>query len=84
MSEASNLVIEQRRGGVAMLTLNRPERHHALSASLSGALDEALERIEGDESVACVILTGSGEKAFCAGGDMLEMSGVEAAGCRCR
>ena len=82
MSEPTNLVIEQRRGGVAMLTLNRPERHHALSASLSGALDEALERIEGDDSVACVILTGSGQKAFCAGGDMLEMSGVEAPGQR--
>lgn len=82
MSEANNLVIEQRRGGVAMLILNRPERHHALSALLSGALDEALERLESDESVACVILTGSGEKAFCAGGDMLEMSGVEAPGQR--
>ncbi|MCC6388429.1 MAG: enoyl-CoA hydratase/isomerase family protein [Dehalococcoidia bacterium] len=77
MTESEPLVLEERRGGVVLLTLNRPERHHALSAALNAALDDAFSRAADDPEVACVILTGSGEKAFCAGGDMLEMSGVE-------
>ena len=77
MSETEQLVIEERRGAVACIALNRPERHHALNNALSDAIAEALERADSDEDIACVILTGTGEKAFCAGGDMLEMSGVE-------
>jgi enoyl-CoA hydratase/carnithine racemase len=77
MSDTEPLVIEERRGGVVCLALNRPERHHALSAALSDQLGDALLRASEDESVLAVILTGTGEKAFCAGGDMLEMSGVE-------
>jgi enoyl-CoA hydratase/carnithine racemase len=75
MSE--ELVIEERRGHVVCLALNRPERHHALNNALNDALADALERIDADAGVAAVILTGTGEKSFCAGGDMLEMSGVE-------
>ena len=75
----TSLVLRERRDNVVLLALNRPERHHALGVALSSALAEALDEIEADESVACVILTGTGEKAFCAGGDMLEMSGVESA-----
>jgi len=77
MTEPESLVLEERRGNVVLLTLNRPERHHALSAALNAALDDAFSRAADDAHVACVILTGAGDKAFCAGGDMLEMSGVE-------
>ncbi|MGE0602073.1 MAG: enoyl-CoA hydratase/isomerase family protein [Dehalococcoidia bacterium] len=77
MSESEQLVIEERRGGVLCIALNRPERHHALNNALSDAISESLERAAADPEVACVILTGTGGKAFCAGGDMLEMSGVE-------
>jgi len=77
MTEPESLVLEERRGNVVLLTLNRPERHHALSAALNAALDDAFSRAADDADVACVILTGAGDKAFCAGGDMLEMSGVE-------
>ena len=77
MPESEPLVIEERRGGVVCLALNRPERHHALNNALSDELGDALLRASEDDSVLAVILTGSGEKAFCAGGDMLEMSGVE-------
>jgi len=79
MTETQPLVIEERRGPVLCLALNRPERHHALSAALSDELGDALLRASEDPGVACVIITGTGEKAFCAGGDMLEMSGVEEA-----
>jgi len=77
MTEEPQLVLEERRENVVLLTLNRPERHHALSLALSEQLADALVRASDDPSVACVIITGAGEKAFCAGGDMLEMSGVE-------
>ena len=79
MPDPQHLVIEERRGNVVCIALNRPERHHALSAALSDAAGDALLRAAEDTSVAAVILTGTGEKAFCAGGDMLEMSGVEEA-----
>lgn len=78
MSDESALVLEERHGAVVVLTLNRPERHHALSRALSEQLDAGITRAEADDSVRVIIITGSGTKAFCAGGDMLEMSGVEA------
>lgn len=77
MSDSEQLVIEERRGNVLCLALNRPERHHALNNALSDALSAAFERATADPDVACIILTGTGDRAFCAGGDMLEMSGVE-------
>src|SRR5690606_39189213 len=77
MSESQPLVVEERRGGVLCVALNRPERHHALNNALSDELGDALLRASEDETVLAVIITGTGEKAFCAGGDMLEMSGVE-------
>lgn len=83
MTERS-LLLEERREGVLLLTLNRPERHHALNAALGEAIADAFERAEADPGVAVIILTGSGDKAFCAGADMLEASGVERAGGRLR
>lgn len=79
MPEQEPIVLEQRDGAVAVITLNRPERHHALSAALSAAIDAAIVRAEADADVRVIVLTGSGTRAFCAGGDMLEMSGVEKA-----
>jgi methylglutaconyl-CoA hydratase len=75
-SDAS-VLLEERRGPIMLLTMNRPERHHALNSLLTAALEDAVERAEADESVRVIVLTGSGTKAFCAGGDMLEMSGIE-------
>lgn len=77
MTDDASLVLEERDGAVALIKLNRPERHHALSRALSAALDAAIERAEGDPDVQVIVLTGTGDRAFCAGGDMLEMSGVE-------
>jgi 2-(1,2-epoxy-1,2-dihydrophenyl)acetyl-CoA isomerase len=59
--------------GVAVLTMNRPERRNALSAAMLGALAEALRACEIDNDVACVVLTGAGG-AFCAGGDVKGMA----------
>jgi enoyl-CoA hydratase/carnithine racemase len=78
MSDTPPLVIEERHGNVLLLKLNRPERHHALNRALSGAIEEAVTRAEADPDVRVLVLTGSGDRAFCAGADMLEASGVEA------
>jgi enoyl-CoA hydratase/carnithine racemase len=78
MSDEGALVLEERHGAVVVLTLNRPERHHALSRALSEQLEAGIARAEADPEARAIIITGSGAKAFCAGGDMLEMSGVEA------
>lgn len=75
--DPAELVLEERKGHVLVLTLNRPRRHHALNRALTGRLAEALRDAEADDGVRAIVLTGSGTKAFCAGADMLELSGVE-------
>ena len=56
--------------GVATLTLNRPEARNALDGELLGALVEAVKRARDDEAVKAVVLTGAGDKVFCAGADL--------------
>lgn len=73
----SNLVIEELHDHVCVLTMNRPERHHALNRALSKSLADAMERAKNNEEIRVIVLTGSGGKAFCAGADMLEASGIE-------
>jgi enoyl-CoA hydratase len=62
----------EREGGIATLTLNRPDSRNALNAALRRALRDAFRELERDASVRAVILTGAG-KAFCAGLDLKEM-----------
>ena len=82
MSNEAPLVLSECHGAVAVLTLNRPERHHALSQALCADLEAAIDDAEANPEVRVLVITGSGERAFCAGADMLEASGVEAAGSR--
>ena len=58
-------------GGVARVTLNRPDRLNAIDRAAEAALGEVWERIEGDTEIRCAVLTGAG-RAFCAGADMKE------------
>jgi 2-(1,2-epoxy-1,2-dihydrophenyl)acetyl-CoA isomerase len=67
--------------GVAVLTLNRPERRNALSDDMLQALGRVLAELEVDEDVGCVVLTGAGG-AFCAGGDVKAMAEGGGAGGR--
>ncbi|WP_333890741.1 enoyl-CoA hydratase/isomerase family protein [Mycolicibacterium gadium] len=60
--------------GVAWLTINRPEARNALNAALRLGLFELVHRFNGDDSAKVLVLTGAGDKAFCAGGDLKEMS----------
>ena len=60
-------------GGVAVLTLNRPEAMNALSRALQHALHDALEAVDADPAVRVIVLTGAGERAFTAGLDLKEV-----------
>lgn len=65
-----DVVLYESEGGVARITINRPERRNALSPEVVSGLIAALEQAEGDDSIRAVVLTGAGDKAFCAGGDL--------------
>ena len=56
--------------GVATVTLNRPDQRNALNAELLTALVDAMKRVRDDDQVRAVVLTGAGEKVFCAGADL--------------
>src|SRR5512141_669746 len=62
------------RPGVVLLTLDRPEVLNALDYQTIGELGEALEELDRDESVKCVVITGAGDRAFAAGADIKEMA----------
>lgn len=59
---------------VAVITMNDPARRNALSAAMRAGLRQAFERFAADETALVGVLTGAGERAFCAGGDLREMS----------
>ncbi|MEE2731987.1 MAG: enoyl-CoA hydratase-related protein [Pseudomonadota bacterium] len=67
------VLFETRSDGIAIITLNRPETRNALSHEIRQGLFEAWDRFEHDASLRVAILTGAGDKAFCAGGDLKEM-----------
>jgi enoyl-CoA hydratase/carnithine racemase len=56
--------------GVATVTLNRPEQRNALNGELLASLVEAMMRARDDDEVRAVVLTGAGDKVFCAGADL--------------
>ena len=64
--------VEQRDGGVGLVTLDRPEALNALSGQLVDELGEALRAFDGDDAIGAIVITGS-EKAFAAGADIKEM-----------
>lgn len=71
MEEPAPLVLSERlEGGVALLTLNRPDRRNALSPGLVAALHDAVLAAGQDAEVRAVVITGAGDRAFCAGGDL--------------
>ena len=58
--------------GVAILTLNRPEKLNAMNRKLQHELHHAVKEAEADDGVGCLVITGAGERAFSAGGDIHE------------
>lgn len=70
----SETVLMETTGSVAVLTLNRPQKLNALNYAAIDRLLALLDAIETDTGLGAVILTGAGERAFCAGGDIPEFS----------
>ena len=71
-SEAPGALVE-RRGNVALITLNRPEARNAINAAVSIAVGDALQAAQDDPEVRAVVLTGAGQ-SFCAGADLKAIS----------
>jgi enoyl-CoA hydratase/carnithine racemase len=68
------VLFDARDDGIAIITLNRPEARNALGKEIREGLFAAWERFERDPALRVAILTGAGDKAFCAGGDLKEMT----------
>jgi enoyl-CoA hydratase/carnithine racemase len=65
-------LLEEERNGVLLLTLNRPEAHNAISNTLAAEMAAVLEEAGERRSLRAIIVTGAGERAFCAGADLKE------------
>jgi enoyl-CoA hydratase len=66
-------ILKEIQGRVALITLNRPEALNALNSTLIGELNHALDALESNRDIGCIVLTGSA-KAFAAGADIKEMA----------
>jgi enoyl-CoA hydratase len=66
----------ERRGRVALVTLDRPEVLNALNSALIAALVGELEKLDADDGIGAIVITGS-ERAFAAGADIAEMAGLD-------
>lgn len=76
MEAASDEVTYRVENGVAWLTINRPEARNALNKVVRDGLFAGVRRFNADDAAKVLVLTGAGEKAFCAGGDLKEMAQV--------
>ena len=65
------ILVEQAQG-VAILTLNRPDKLNAMNQQLATELHDAVRQMSGDEAIGCIVITGAGDRAFSAGGDIHE------------
>ena len=67
-------VLLEKKGNIAVATINRPKALNALNSAVVADLDEMIGQIMADEEIRALVITGSGEKAFVAGADIGEMS----------
>lgn len=67
-------ILEEIRGAVGILTINRPKTMNALNGEVLDVLEAALTRMEKNEAVRVIVFTGAGEKAFIAGGDIADLN----------
>ncbi len=68
----------ERRGAVELWTIDGEARRNAISMALLRELGEHLGRVRSDRALRCLVLTGAGDKAFCAGADLKERAGMSA------
>ena len=68
------VLVQERRGAILVLRLNRPEVRNVLNGDLLAQLGAALRAAEEDPEVRCVVLTGTGDRAFCSGLDLADFA----------
>jgi enoyl-CoA hydratase/carnithine racemase len=73
-TEGTPVVLRERRGPIEILTLNRPEARNAVNGEVTRQMSAALDDLERDEELRIIILTGAGDRAFCAGMDLKAFS----------
>jgi enoyl-CoA hydratase/carnithine racemase len=66
----SDVVLTETRGQALWIAINRPERRNALNADVAAGIQAAIAAAEADHAMRAIVLTGVGDKAFCAGGDL--------------
>lgn len=82
MTQSYDTILLERRGRVAVVTINRPEKRNALNIQTRAEGAAVLDELRADDSVRVVILTGAGDKAFIAGADIAEFADRSAIGQR--
>lgn len=75
MSEDFPIDVEQR-GSVAVWTIARPDRMNSLSRATLYAFGKLAREAQANETIRAIVITGSGDKAFCAGADLKERQGM--------
>jgi enoyl-CoA hydratase/carnithine racemase len=70
----SDVLITEESDGILFLQLNRPEKRNAVNSELRQRLSDAVHDFSVDDSLRVAIITGAGEKAFCAGADLTELA----------
>jgi enoyl-CoA hydratase len=74
----SHILVDVSDAGIALITINRPEKLNALSGAVIGELSEAFARVANHAAIRAAIVTGAGEKAFVAGADIAELATLTA------
>lgn len=74
---AEKSILFERRGGIGIITVNRPEKRNALSFDAIRELGKVVDSLKDDATLRVLILTGAGDKAFIAGGDLRELLEVK-------
>nr|WP_308114752.1 enoyl-CoA hydratase-related protein [Rhodococcus opacus] len=71
-------VLTERRESVLLVTINRPEARNSVNAAVAEGIGDAIELARRDPDIRVVVLTGSGDTAFCSGGDLKDMAAGQA------
>jgi enoyl-CoA hydratase len=79
MREYETIRLERRDDGVAVLTLDRPEAANTISRQLMADVNRALDQVDGDSGVRVLIVTGAGERHFCGGADLRDLTAARVA-----
>ncbi len=70
------ITVEQ---GIATFTIDRPEKRNAINETVMDGFEEFIGRVEKDPDISFAVITGSGDRAFCSGGDLSEFHSLRTA-----